>query len=165
MRAIFFSLFLMTFFFACSGEQKAKSGEQGGPDISKDLLGTWEVKYLKVDIETELGRDTSYTFEVNEGDWDKKFAVQPFRTFFAADSTFHTVRRSRNGTLIGEDRGLWRTFGDTLMLLQPDATLQYKVLLLNGQAEWAGVIDWDQDGSDDDTYYATYRYVGRTSNE
>lgn len=164
-RAILFSLFLTIIFTNCTNETSSSSEASATEDMTEQLLGTWEIKDLKIDIATHGGSDTSSLLDIKEEQWIQVYALQPYRTFFAADSTFRTVRRVRDGTLLGEDRGLWRTFGDTLMLIQPNATFQYKVLLSEGKAEWAGVIDWDQDGQEDDTYYATFRYVGRTSNE
>lgn len=134
-------------------------------DLDSKLPGTWEVKYMKIEVDSYQNLDTNFVFEVGEELWERQYAVRPFRTYFAQDSTFRTVRRGLNGNTMSEDRGLWKIFGDTLMLIQPNATLQYKVLIENGQAKWAGVIDWDLDGQDDDVYYAEYRFVGRTSNE
>jgi hypothetical protein len=119
---------------------------------------------MKVDVDSYQNQDSSFVFEVREETWERLYSVKPFRTYFAQDSTFRTVRRDLAGNPMGEDRGLWKTFGDTLFLIQPNATLQYKVLIENGQAKWAGLIDWDMDGVDDDVYYAEYRFVGRTLN-
>lgn len=165
MKAILFAVFLLAFTFSCTEDSNNASAETPTRDLTQALQGTWEAKYLKIEVDSYQGQDSSFVFEVSEETWEQEYSVKPFRTFFAADSTFRTTRRSINNNLIGEDRGLWRTFGDTLMLLQPNNTSQYKVVLDKGQAEWAGVIDWDLDGVEDDVYYATYRYVGRTPNE
>ncbi|HKK74865.1 MAG TPA: hypothetical protein VJ953_07335 [Saprospiraceae bacterium] len=165
MRITILALLLLAFSFSCKQEVNDKTEAQPRQDLTQALQGTWEAKYLKIDVNTYQGQDSSFVFEVSEETWERDYSVKPFRTFFAADSTFRTTRRSNNNNLLGEDRGLWRTFGDTLMLIEPNNTSQYKVIIDKGQAEWAGVIDWDLDGEEDDVYYATYRYVGRTPNE
>lgn len=165
MRTAILLVLLIALTFSCASETNQSEKAEQKVDLSQALLGTWEAKLLKIDVDTYQGQDSSFVFEVSEENWEREYSVKPFRTFFAADSTFRTTRRGITGKLMGEDRGLWRTFGDTLMLLQPNSTSQYKVLIEKGQAEWAGVIDWDLDGVEDDVYYATYRYVGRTPNE
>lgn len=165
MKAYLITFFFLAILFACTTKNSESVEETPTQDLTTALLGTWEAKYFKVEIDSYQGQDSSFVFEVSEETWERVYSVKPFRTYFAADSTFRTTRRSPNNTLIGEDRGLWRTFGDTLMLLEPNNTSQYKVIIDKGQAEWAGLIDWDLDGAEDDVYYATYRYVGRTPNE
>ena len=160
-------LFLALFCANCQSDPSANQDQEEIEvvNIQESMLGTWEVKYLKVEVESYQNEDTSFVFEIQENQWNQVYGVRPFRTFFSQDSTFRTMRRSLDGQEIGEDRGLWRSFGDTLMMIQPNAVFQYKVEVDAGQAQWAGVIDWDYDGQDDDTYFATYRYVGKTSNE
>jgi hypothetical protein len=150
---------------SCTQDSKDSTQEAPAPDLTKALQGTWEAKFMKIEVDSYQGQDSSFVFEVSEETWERMYSVKPFRTFFAADSTFRTTRRTVGGSLVGEDRGLWRVFGDTLMMIQPTLTSQYKIIIDKGQAEWAGVIDWDLDGVEDDVYYASYRYVGRTSNE
>ena len=160
---IFFALCL---FFSCQNDSNRDNNSiPENPSIHDQLLGTWEVKLLKIEVDTYQGTDSSFVFEVSEEYWEEIYKVKPFRTFFAQDSTFRTTRKNLQGLPMGEDRGLWRAFGDTLMLLQPNATLQYKVSISKGQAIWAGLVDWDMDGVEDDVYYGEYRYVGRSSNE
>jgi len=165
MRTVILITLLTTLLYTCTNEQEPTASNAATQDITAALLGTWEAKSLKIEVDTYMGQDSSFVFEVAEENWERVYSVRPFRTFFATDSTFRTIRRSYTGQVIGEDRGLWRAFGDTLILLQSDYTVQYKVLIDKGQAEWAGVIDWDRDGVEDDVYYASYRYVGRTPNE
>lgn len=162
---IIFFLPLLILWSCQPAEPTEADNEPERVSIHDQMLGTWEAKYLKVDVDTYENTDSSFTFEVSEEYWERTYKVRPFRTYFAPDSTFRTVRRNVQDYVVGEDRGLWRTFGDTLMLLQPDATLQYKVRLEKGQAYWAGLVDWDGDGREDDTYYAEFRYVGRTPRE
>lgn len=168
MRNFLVAVLLLGLLFTCqqATEQEQVIEESTRPGVAReDLLGTWEAKYLKVQGSSYQGSDSAFIFEVSEGDWEKNYRVRPFRTFFNQDSTFRTVRRGLNGDYIGEDRGLWQNFGDTLMLLQSNATLQYKIRIIDGQAHWIGLIDWDLDGLEDDSYYSIMRKVAKTSVE
>jgi hypothetical protein len=166
MRTGLIALISVCLFWGCQPEAPAEQ-ESAAEQVSiqDQMLGTWEVKLLRVEVDSYENTDSNFVFEVSEEYWERLYRVRPYRTYFAADSTFRTVRRNLNDQIVGEDRGLWRTFGDTLMLLQPNATLQYKVRLEKGQAYWAGLVDWDADGKEDDTYYAEHRFVGKTPNE
>ncbi|MEO0341282.1 MAG: hypothetical protein AAF242_18990 [Bacteroidota bacterium] len=170
MRSFLLAVLFLSFIFACQNapeptEEVAEEETNSKVVAREDLLGTWEAKYLKVQGASYQGSDSAFVFEVNEGEWEKNYRVRPFRTFFGQDSTYRTVRRGLRGDYIGEDRGLWRNFGDTLMLLQSNATLQYKIRIIDGQAHWIGLVDWDLDGLEDDSYYAIMRKVAKTSAE
>ncbi|GAB5550553.1 MAG: hypothetical protein Sapg2KO_01440 [Saprospiraceae bacterium] len=164
MKRIYLLLLLSVLAYACAPNNSEVEAQET-TNIATEIQGTWEVKYMKVEVDSYQNLDSNFVFEATEELWERQYGIRPFRTYFAQDSTFRTLRRGLNGGTMGEERGLWKTFGDTLLLIQPNATLQYKVLIENGQAKWAGVIDWDLDGVDDDVYYAEYRFVGRTSNE
>ena len=164
MQRIFWLVILGGLIYACAPNSPEAEVEQT-VNLAAQLPGTWEVKYMKVEVDTYQNLDSNFVFEIGEQIWERQYAVRPFRTYFAQDSTFRTVRRSLDGANMSEDRGLWKTFGDTLLLIQPNSTLQYKVLIEEGQAKWAGVVDWDYDGLEDDVFYAEYRFVGKTSNE
>ena len=51
------------------------------------------------------------------------------------------------------------------MMIQKDGTLQYKLLVEKGQAHFSALLDWDQDGEEDDEYYMIYRLVSKSSAE
>lgn len=156
---------LSALIYACAPNPTETEVEET-TNLATEMPGTWEVKYMKIEVESfQNDVDSNFVFEAGKEPWERQFGVRPSRTYFAPDSTFRTIIRGLNGASMSEDRGLWRTSGDTLVLIQPNATLQYKVMIENGQAKWTGVIDWDLDGAEDDVYYGEYRFVGRTSNE
>lgn len=151
---------------SCQPTQSEEQTDISGPSLYEQLGGTWETTYIKVDVRSAEGKpDSSYLVEIREGDWERVFQVKPYRTYFAADSTFRTVHRGIQNDIISEDKGLWNTFGDTLMLLQPDATLQFKVAIRNGMGHFTGFVDFDGDGATDDAYYTIRRFVGEHNYE
>lgn len=148
---------------ACQPGTEATEEE---PSLYERLSGTWETTYLKVDVQTADNQpDSSYIFEVKEGEWERLYRVKPHRTYFAPDSTFRTVHRSIPGEVMSQEKGLWNTFGDTLMMIQPNTTQQFKVSVDKGMGHFIGLVDFDGDGREDDSYYAIRRYVGRNSYE
>ena len=152
--------------FGCQSETAEEKAAANTTSLYERLMGTWETTYIKVDIRSaENEPDSSYLFEIEEGQFERIFQVKPYRTYFAPDSTFRTVHRGIPGDIISEDKGLWNTFGDTLMLLQPDATMQFKVSIDKGMGHFTGFVDFDGDGMQDDAYYAIRRFVGKHSYE
>jgi len=150
----------------CQTETAEEKAAANTPSLYERLMGTWETTYIKVDIRSaENTPDSSYLFEIEEGQFERIFRVKPYRTYFAPDSTFRTIHRGIPGDIISEDKGLWNTFGDTLLLLQPDATLQFKVSIRDGMGHFTGLVDFDGDGAQDDAYYTIRRYVGKHSYE
>jgi len=155
---------LLLLLVACQAEQSADATTEK-VEWSKRLPGTWEVKYIRVEVESFEDTDSSYVFEIDENNWQKMYSIKPYRTYYSPDSTFRRLYRGLNEQPVSENRGLWNIFGDTLMMIQPNETLQYKIALEQGDLHMTGLVDWDKDGSEDDVYYSVQRYVGMGSNE
>ncbi|MBK6949603.1 MAG: hypothetical protein IPH16_17350 [Haliscomenobacter sp.] len=51
------------------------------------------------------------------------------------------------------------------MMIEKDATVQYKVLVDKGLAHFSALLDWDRDGQEDDEYYLIYRLISKSSAE
>ncbi len=147
---------------ACRREEKAETPKV---DLKAALPGTWEAKYLQIKMPTHNGSDSIQVFEVSEEYWEAKFFVKPYRTYFSAEQKYHTTHRGLNDVLMGESEGLWNVFGDTLMMIEKDATVQYKVLVDKGLAHFSALLDWDRDGQEDDEYYLIYRLISKSSAE
>ncbi len=130
--------------------------------LEEKLPGTWEMKYLKIKVDNP---DTAYVFEVSEDFWERKYSVKPYRTYFGPDHRFRTAHRGLGGQMISEERGMWNVFGDTLVMITPNSTQQFKVKLEAGTAHFSGIIDWDGDGKETEAYYAIQRYVAKSAQE
>ncbi len=160
---LFFVLFCITH-FACKREE-AKTADTPAPDLKAILPGTWAATYLNVKMPTYQSGDTTEVFEASEEYWEAKYQVKPYRTYFGEDQKFRTVFRGIRGDIFGENKGVWNTFGDTLMMIEPKKTVQYKILIEKGMAHFSSVLDWDQDGKEDDEFYAIFRQVSKSSAE
>lgn len=149
--------------YACQPDKK----EAQGPlvDLKSALPGTWETKYLQITMPTYQGGDSTNVFEASEEYWEARFLVKPYRTYFSPEQKYHTVHRGLHDELISESRGMWNTFGDTLLMVEEGSTIQYKLLIEKGQAHLSALLDWDQDGQEDDEYYMVYRLVSKSSSE
>ncbi len=154
----------LSILLSCQNDQDSNPSENSTTALAKeDLVGTWETKYFKVMVITADGADSTYIFEVSEEYWEDRFQVKPVRTYFEPDNTYRTEYRGLNDSLVSVTRGMYNVFGDTLMLIEPEATYQYRVLLKEGQAHWRATIDWDGDGVEDDEYYSIQRRVARNT--
>jgi len=150
---------------ACQGEateERREAPRKVEVELSEALPGTWEAVSIEVDIQSFDNTDSSFLFTIEEGSWGEKFGAQPTRTIFDYNNKFLQEYRTSNGELVNANRGIWNTFGDTLLLVDRDTTYQYLVEVLdNGLARWQSTVDWDGDGVIDDDYVGTHRRISR----
>jgi len=129
-------------------------------DLKKALPGTWESVSLKVTINSLQNSDSSYVFQVEEENWERKLGVRPVKYFYTPDQKFRRVHYDARDSITEVTRGIWNVFGDTLMMIAEDATYQYEVSLKNGLSEYRTYLDWDGDGEEDDEYIGVQRLIG-----
>lgn len=155
-------LFLAPLLFACQSE-----GGGGKATSRVDLLnalpGTWEAVSLRVLVNTADGTDSSYVFEVKEEEWVRRLGALPVKTYFMPNHKYRQEFRGINDSLLNTSRGIWNVFGDTLMMIEANATYQYQVSLRNGLAEFRDQLDWDGDGQNDDEYLGVHRKISRST--
>ncbi len=132
-------------------------------DLKSALPGAWEAISLDVQVNSFQGADTGFVFSIREENWEQRLGVKPKRTVFQLDNRFRSEFRSLQDSLIDVQRGIWNVFGDTLMMVEPDATTQYEVRLHSGLADFRSLIDWDGDGQADDEMLEVFRYVGKNT--
>ncbi|MBK7870159.1 MAG: hypothetical protein IPJ74_05455 [Saprospiraceae bacterium] len=151
---------IIIFISGCNNpSQSLQSNSQENVDLKSALPGVWEAISFRVNIN---GADSSVTpsvFEVAESDWVEKLNIRPIITYYDTTNKFRSEYKNQSDSLVGLTRGIWNTFGDTLMLIAPDATYQYKVTMQNGKAEFRCLLDWDGDGLEDDEYIGIQKYV------
>ena len=164
MRIFTLLLFLCSLFVACNNEPAQSAESVAQPDLKKALPGIWESVSIRVKVNTAENLDTSYIFEVPEQNWEQMLGIKPIRTYYELDNKYRTEYISRNDSITNVKRGIWNTFGDTLMLIEPDVSYQYSVRILsNGLAEFNSLLDWDGDGQEDDEYTGIQRLVSRST--
>lgn len=152
-------------FLSCqpNADQQTNTTTAAQVDLKKAIPGVWESVSLQVIVHSVDNTDSSYVFDVPEERWISTLGVKPIKTFYELDNKYRSEYRDRNDSLVNETRGIWNVFGDTLMLIAPDATYQYEVTLKNGLGEFRSLLDWDGDGQEDDEYLGIQRYVSRST--
>jgi hypothetical protein len=128
-------------------------------NLKQTLPGMWITSRIEVTINSLNGTDTTIVEKVEENTWRNRFFVHPPEYYFGSDNKYRRVHRSLADTLISNARGLWNTFGDTLMLIEPDATYQYVVSKENEQIIFKTMVDWDGDGQTDDEFSSWQRLL------
>jgi hypothetical protein len=142
----------------CSSDP-ASTTDSGKADLQKTLPGTWESVSLRVDINSANGTDTSYVFEVREEEWVNRLGVKPVKTYYKLDNKYEQVFTSLTDTILSTSRGMWNVFGDTLMMVEPNATYHYEAGVENGLISLKARLDWDGDGEEDDDYVGVHRKI------
>jgi len=130
-------------------------------DLAGALPGTWEAVSIRVDIPTVDSTAVDSVFEVSEEYWVKKYTLRPFITVFQPDKKYRQEFRNNQDSLINEVKGIWNVFGDTLMLIEPNASYTYEVELARGLMTFSALMDWDADGQVDDTYKGVHRRISK----
>lgn len=159
-------LFILACLIAC-GQQQTQNAAPQAPPISgiphAELYGVWEGVSFQVTVNSaENLPDSSFIFNVTEGDWEQLLQVKPVRTIYLPDSTYVQEFRNLGGEIYDSSKGLWRTLGDTLMLLERDAQYMYDSEIAENGLLWLrSLVDWDGDGQEDDEYRAAHRLIGR----
>lgn len=163
LTTILFTLILLA---GCTNDEAGKTEGADPPavDLKTVLPGTWEKIGLVVDIQSFDNQDTSFTVELREEDWIRSTQSLPTRTYFDVNNNYRQVFRALNGDTISVSRGMWNTFSDTLLLVEPDTSYQFILTLNeNGNLEFRRKIDWDGDGIEDDDYLERHRRISRTA--
>lgn len=164
MKQIGFLLLSVIFLASCQTEPKNQEAE--ALDLAKTLPGTWEMVSLRVQVNSFENTDSSYVLDIKEEEWEKVYFVKPVKTYYELDNKYRRTYFNVNGEVVSEDRGMWNTFNDTLMMIEPKVTYQYLISKQpSGLLQFSALLDWDSDGQEDDEYLGVQRYVSRTTEE
>ena len=148
---------------ACTPEAPEQGGKRTAINLETAMPGTWESVSLRVAINTVDGSDSSFVFEVREEEWERRLGVKPVRTYYQLDHKYRQEFTSLADSLLSTSRGMWNIFGDTLMMVEPNATYYYEVSIENGLAQFFTGLDWDGDGAEDDDYLGVHRKVSSST--
>ncbi len=163
MKLIFpFSVFVFLIFVtSCSNssESDQNNNNKESIDLKTTLLGTWQTSQINVAVNSADGLDSFRAEYLTQEIWEKDFNMQPPIYYFQPDQKFRTVHKRLDGKIINESRGIWNTFGDTLMLIESEVSYQYVVKRGNGKAAFRTFLDWDGDGEADDEYQSVQRQI------
>ena len=145
---------------ACSGDRASENGEQGPQKPLTEILpDTWESVTINVRVNSVENMDSTAYFSIPESDWKDLYMVKPPKVFFEPGNKYRREHRNFQDSIISMSRGMWNVFGDTLMMIEKDATYQYFVKRGNGLVTFSTLMDWDGDGQDDDEYEEVKRKV------
>ncbi len=160
LAALLFTSLMLT---QCQPTAEPEAGSAPALPLGQVLPGTWESILVRVEVNTSENTDSSYVFEIREEEWLERTGMRPIRAYFQPDNQYRQVFTAGNDTIISEARGLWNTFSDTLMMIEPKATYQYIVKIDKGLAEFRTMLDWDGDGAEDDAYLGIHRKISSTT--
>jgi hypothetical protein len=141
------------FVIACNDNGKTEEKSQS---YSEQIIGEWNIIYLKVDVNTKNNSDSAEVLEVSQQQWEEKLKIKPIRTFFRADSTWNSAHYNLNDSLIYNPSGKWWLEGNKIIMFQQfpfSDTADYTLSIKNDTATFESVIDWDIDGKKDDKYF------------
>ena len=155
-KSLFVSLFSIMGLAACGDYQMPENKA-----LEKKMIGEWNSTSLKITMNTFSNRDSTRTFEVSEDNWEANMNIRPVKTIYFGDGTYMAEHRNLNDSVIFNPFGVWKIFGDTIVLRDtfptPGPEYKYKVVIKENIAEFFGKEDCDNDGTADDDYYGAQR--------
>ncbi|MFN7118355.1 MAG: hypothetical protein ACK4TA_16265 [Saprospiraceae bacterium] len=154
-------LLLVLIIAACNSQNNTTNANNptANIDLKAVLPGTWETLAFRVNINTFQNTDSTFVMEVQPGEWETKMQTRPILTEYRSDNRYTSTYRNLSDSLLRTERGIWNVFGDTLMLVSPEATYQYEVIQKEGNLQFRSVLDWDGDGIEDDEYIGTQKFI------
>jgi len=149
----YIGLLLFLALVACQSKNAPSTENQSETvDLKTTLPGTWEAVAFRVNVNSFQNTDSTFTLEVAAGEWENKLQMRPILTEYSTDNRYRSTYRNLSDSLLRTERGIWNVFGDTLMLVSPEATYQYEVIQQGKNLEFRSILDWDGDGVEDDEY-------------
>jgi hypothetical protein len=123
------------------------------------LPGSWHSVSMHIVVHSPMGKDTSLTIDIAEGQWEEKTKVKPYITNFLDNNLYTMEFRNIKDSLIDSPKGIWNVKNDTLTMIERNLTYQYKLCVGDKQCEFSTLLDWDGDGKADDEYVAIQKKV------
>ena len=103
---------------------------------------------IKIDIKS----DSATQVYVAKGEFETKLNHKPMRTTFRPNNTYQIDYLSLQDSIFEKRRGIWNIFGDTLLLIENDATYKYAIKMRHNYLQYQAQLDWVNDQEMDDTY-------------
>lgn len=149
---------------ACNNDPASTKSATETVDLKEALQGTWQTTQLTVAVNSVDGLDSFRVDELTERVWEVEFGMKPPVYYFQPDQKYRKEHKTLGGELMNESRGMWNVFGDTLMLIEPEVTYQYTVKMSDGRMAFRTLLDWDEDGVEDDEYQSVFRQISISAN-
>jgi hypothetical protein len=142
-----------------SGNKEMATAEK--VQTADDLVGEWRNTTLRVITKSANGiQDSARVLEATLENWEERVRIKPIQTFFEKDGTYRSDHFSLNDSLLFSAIGTWTLSNDTLVMKQTSpnvATYRLKTSIVNDEVTFSGLIDFDDDGAEDDEYFGTQK--------
>lgn len=138
MKSLLPFLLFFPLFFSCQESMQDK------------LIGTWENTAL--DVTMKLNDQQDSLMHIPEGSWERVLNIRPIVTTYTADGNFVSDYYTPEGKSMGSEVGTWEFRNDSLVLKGENYNSAYKVIFEGEKARFTALLDWDQDGQEDDLY-------------
>ena len=167
-------IFLSVFSYSCVSGQKDRNERVISEEIQEtendfdfmsqmeeDFIGEWANVSMRVMVRTYNNSDTSFMVDINEDNWELKMNIKPIVTTVFDDGTYISEFRNSFDSLIYKPKGTWIIDGDSLIMEDHQAVYRYQIFIDGDRAEFKSLVDWDNDGKNDDEYFGVQRKQGK----
>jgi hypothetical protein len=133
--------------------KKEESSTANTEKLAKFMEGSWETTYIKINMPSYRGSDSTHVFEDNFSNP----ASGKAQSSYAADGTFKAWFLQPNGEKVGETSGKYSTKNDSLFVDYHYGGQQvqawYHIRPTETGFEGTVQYDWDKDQQFDDTLF------------
>lgn len=132
---------------------------KGAFDLREALIGEWTNASMVVEMHSHLNSDSNKTIQVKDNEWKEKTGFAPIKTNLKKDGSFFSEYRTVTDSLFYLAEGTWEVKQDSLIMqFKPKMNYaKYKVEIHGNSGSFTGLLDWDQDGKQDDFYKGIQR--------
>ena len=172
MKRLLVLLSLISLLTACGGknDKKETSNEDvkkevkknSSVDLKNEIIGKWRNSNIKVTMKTDKGDSV---LEANSKTWQDVMKIKPIVTTFKKNGSFKSVYQNLENEVIMTREGTWKIENDSLYMTQDDVTTSYQVKMKGRIAFFKGMLDWDQDGENDDLYFGRQAKIGKNKSD
>ncbi|MCZ6521337.1 MAG: hypothetical protein O6848_07580 [Bacteroidetes bacterium] len=110
--------------------------------------------------ETLDGSTTSRILNVTPEDYEQVLGLRTVRAYFNEDESYYGEFIGVDGKVVKSDSGKWAITGDTITISQFDTSgsmkiINYHLEIRGDTAIFNSLMDYDGDGTEDDTFKGT----------
>jgi hypothetical protein len=156
MKTLYY-FFCITLLFSCANNDQNQVRQEAEnfadsvlliANYPKEIIGDWVANSIKIDIKS----DSATQVYVAKGEFETKLNHKPMQTTFLPNNTYQIDYLNLQDSIFEKRRGVWNIFGDTLLLIEDDATYKYAIKMRHNHLQYQAQLDWDNDTEVDDTY-------------
>ncbi|WNJ21011.1 YciI family protein [Pontibacter sp. G13] len=136
--------------------------QESRPISMQNMSGNWEAESISVSVDGAQGVSVK-TIEANKTDFLQVLGIKTNAGDYHSDSTYTEYYLGEGDSLLAKIEGRWYVSQDSMYAYPegaPEKANAFRVRWLDEErAEFSGLVDWDNDGQQDDRFVGISRRI------